>query len=151
QALDSRDGAATLIGLGWSQSDASAAVAPLGAFIAAHHYPDVTARVTGDAAINMDYQVQVNRSTTTTTIATVVLVLLIMLALFRSLILPIVPLVTIGVSIMISMGVVAFLGKHGMIVSQNTPIFMIVLLAGAGTDYCLFLANRYKEELQNRA
>lgn len=155
RTLDSRDGAATLITLGWPQPDTSAApgsaVTHLRAYIAAHPYAGVTARVTGGVPINLDYQTQVNQSSKVTTIVTVILVLTIMLLLFRSLVLPIVPLVTIGVSIAISMGVVAVLAQHGMIVSENTPIFMIVLLAGAGTDYCLFLANRYKEELQNGA
>lgn len=153
--LDSKDGAATLINLGWKQPDTSSqpgeAVKHLRAYIAAHPYANVTARVTGDVPINLDYQDQINRSSEVTTLATVALVLGIMLLLFRSLVLPIVPLMTIGISILISMGVVATLARNGMIVSQNTPIFMIVLLAGAGTDYCLFLANRYREELLNGA
>ena len=98
-------------------------------------------------AINSDYQTQINKSTVITSIATVILVLLILLAVFRSVALLIVPAVTIGFAIMVSNGVVAFLGKHWLTVSSNTPIFLIVLLAGAGTDYCLFLASRYKEEL----
>ncbi|HVA90788.1 MAG TPA: MMPL family transporter [Chloroflexota bacterium] len=150
-ALDSRDGQATLIDLGWRQQDSSSAPADslqhLRAYIAAHPYPNVTAQVTGDVAINADYQTQINKSTAVTSIATVILVLLILLAVFRSVALLIVPAATIGVAIVISNGVVAFLGKHWLTVSSNTPIFLIVLLAGAGTDYCLFLASRYKEEL----
>lgn len=150
-ALDSRDGAVSLISLGWKQVDSSSApatsVTNLRAYIASHPYPGVTAQVTGDVAINTDYQDQINKSSALTTLATVILVLAIMLGVFRSLTLPILPLATIGISILISMGVVAFLGTHGLVVSSNTPIFMIVLLAGAGTDYCLFLASRFKEEL----
>jgi uncharacterized membrane protein YdfJ with MMPL/SSD domain len=77
----------------------------------------------------------------------VILVVLILLAVFRSLALLLVPLVTIGVGVTISNGVVAEFGRHGLVISSNTPIFIIVLLAGAGTDYCLFLASRYREEL----
>jgi RND superfamily putative drug exporter len=150
--LDSRDGAATLIALGWQQEDSSVApgnsVANLRTYIAAHPYRGVTARVTGDVAINKDYQEQVNSSTNITTIATIILVLGILLVVFRSVVLLVVPLLTIGISVVISSGVVAFLGTHGLIVSSNTPIFMIVLLAGAGTDYCLFLASRFREQLQ---
>ena len=98
-------------------------------------------------AINADYQSQVNKSTNTTTVATVILVLAILLLVFRSLVLLVVPLATIGVSLLISMGLVAFLGTHGLVISSNTPIFMVVLLAGAGTDYCLFLASRFRREL----
>ncbi|MGH2390419.1 MAG: MMPL family transporter [Chloroflexota bacterium] len=151
-ALDSRDGQATLIELGWRQPDSSVApsdsVANLRAYIADHPYPGVTTQVTGDVAINADYQSEINKSTVITSIATVILVLVILLAVFRSVTLLIVPFATLGVAIMVSNGVVAFLGKHWLTVSSNTPIFLIVLLAGAGTDYCLFLASRYKEELR---
>ncbi len=150
-ALDSRDGAATTVSIEWGTTTVDSALKGLRAYIAAHHVAGVTAQVTGRAAITMDYQAQTNTSTGVTTVATVALVTVILLVLFRSLVLPLVPLVTLSLAILVSMRVVAFLAQHGMIVSQNTPIFLIVLLAGAGTDYCLFLANRYKEELQNGA
>ncbi len=149
--LDSKDGRATLISVGWQQLDSSSLPAQslkhLRAYIASHPYHGVSTQVTGDVAINADYQTQVDKSSQITTFATVALVLLILLAVFRSLALLIVPLGTIGVALTIANGVVAFLGKHWLTVSSETPIFLIVLLAGAGTDYCLFLASRYKEEL----
>jgi RND superfamily putative drug exporter len=150
--LDSRDGIASLISLGWTQPDSSPtladAVKHLRSFIASHPYPGVTTRLTGDVPINVDYQAQIDKSTTISTIVTVVLVLVILLLLFRSVVLPLIPLFSIGLSLLISMGIVALLGQYIMTISSNTPIFMIVLLAGAGTDYCLFLANRFREELQ---
>jgi RND superfamily putative drug exporter len=151
-SLTSRDGQVTLISLGWRQLDTSslpgASLANLRAYITAHPYPGVTAQATGDVAINSDFQDQINKSTELSTIITVILVLVILLLVFRSPVLPIVPLATIGIALPISMGVVAVLGSHGMVISSNTPIFMIVLLVGAGTDYCLFLANRYREQLR---
>jgi uncharacterized membrane protein YdfJ with MMPL/SSD domain len=150
-ALNSPDGQVTLINIGWQQLDSStapgASLQHLRAYIAAHPYPGVTAQTTGDVAINTDYMDQVNTSTGLATSVTVILVLAILLLYFRSLVLPLVPLVTISVALLISMGVVAFLGTHGMLISSNTEIFMIVLLAGAGTDYFLFLASRYREQL----
>ena len=105
--------------------------------------------MTGDVAINADYQDQVNKSTNITTIATVILVLVDPAASSSARVaLLIVPLATIGIGVVVSMGVVAELGTHGLTISSNTPIFMIVLLAGAGTDYCLFLASRFREELR---
>ena len=150
-ALNSPDGQATLISLSWRQPDTSSvpgdSLTHLRAYIAAHPYPGVRAQATGDVAINLDFQDQINKSTTLSTIVTVFLVLAILLAVFRSLVLPLVPLITIGIALLISMGVVAFMGTHGMVISSNTPIFMIVLLVGAGTDYCLFLTSRFREQL----
>jgi uncharacterized membrane protein YdfJ with MMPL/SSD domain len=150
-ALNSPDGQVTLISIGWKQLDSSSvpgtSLKHLRAYIAAHPYPGVTAQMTGDVAINNDFMDQINKSTELATIVTVILVLVILLLYFRSLVLPIVPLLSIGVALLISMGVVAFLGTHGMVISSNTPIFMVVLLAGAGTDYFLFLASRYREQL----
>ena len=151
KTLDSADGAATLITVGWKAVDSTStptkSLKALRSYIKAHPYPGVVAKTTGDVAINLDYQTQVGISTNITTVATIVLVVLIMLLVFRSVALLLVPLLTIGLSVVISFGLVAELGTHGMVISNNTPIFMIVLLAGAGTDYCLFIASRYREEL----
>jgi uncharacterized membrane protein YdfJ with MMPL/SSD domain len=65
-ALDSKDGKATLITLGWRELDSSTVPADslkhLRAYIAAHPYRGVTAQATGDVAINADYQTQIDKS-----------------------------------------------------------------------------------------
>ena len=67
----------------------------------------------------------------------------------------IVPLVAIFASLELSTGVIALLAKLGQNVEwfdfkvfHTTMIFIIVVLYGAATDYCLFLISRYREELQ---
>ena len=150
-ALESRDGQASLVDVGWSQIDTSSApgdaVAHLRAYIKAHPVDGITAQVTGDVAINLDYQDQISKSSNLSTIIAVFLVLGVVLVAFRSIALLLVPAATIVFSLLISEGIVAALGRNGLSISSNTPIFMIVLLVGAGTDYCLFLASRFKEEL----
>ncbi len=150
-ALESKDGQASLVDIGWSQRGTSSApgdsVTHLRAYIAAHPVAGVTARVTGGVAINLDYQDQISKSSNLSTIIAVFLVLAVVLVAFRSVALLVVPGATIVFSLLISEGIVATLGKNGLSISSNTPIFMIVLLVGAGTDYCLFLASRFKEEL----
>ena len=66
---------------------------------------------------------------------------------YRSPVSPLIPLITIALAYLISRGVVAFLGAHVMTISAYTNIFIIVVLFGAGTDYCLFLISRFREEM----
>ena len=71
-----------------------------------------------------------------------------LLAVYRSPILALIPLLTIGVSSWIALELLALAacipGVHIVNISQ---VFAIVILFGAGTDYCLFLISRYREEL----
>jgi RND superfamily putative drug exporter len=61
-----------------------------------------------------------------------------------------IPLLTIALSVVVSMKVLALLTKVPGLsfqVINITQVFLIVVLFGAGTDYCLFLIARYREEL----
>ena len=77
--------------------------------------------------------------------ATVVLLLIVLLAVYRSVCLALVPLVTIGVSLVIARGVLAWLVTAGWEVSPLVELFLVVLLFGSGTDFCLFLNWRFDE------
>jgi RND superfamily putative drug exporter len=83
-----------------------------------------------------------------TTIATVILVVGVLLLVYRAPLLALVPIVTIAVSVWVSLRLLALLtlipGVHLVNISK---VFAIVILYGAGTDYCLFLVSRYREEL----
>ncbi len=101
--------------------------------------------VTGSAAIVNDYMTGALESADRTTIITIFLVIIILLLIYRTPVAPIVPLITIGVALLVTRGVVAWLGQMGMVVSSITDVFLVVLLFGAGTDYCLFLVSRFRE------
>ena len=61
-----------------------------------------------------------------------------------------VPLVTIALSVFVSLRLIALLTHVpglGFQVINITRVFIVVVLFGAGTDYCLFLIARYCEEL----
>ena len=52
---------------------------------------------------------------------------------------------TIGVGLVISRGVLAWLAASGWEVSPLVELFLVVLLFGSGTDFCLFLSWRFGE------
>ncbi len=109
--------------------------------------PGITTYLTGDAAIIAAYDEATRQSIDSTTWITILLVVVILLLVYRSPVSPLLPLATITLAYLISRGIVAFLGESLMTVSGYTNIFLIVVLFGAGTDYCLFLISRFREEL----
>ncbi|MDR3632208.1 MAG: MMPL family transporter [Isosphaeraceae bacterium] len=102
-------------------------------------------RWTGDAVIGRDYMNGVQQSLDRAALATVVLLLVLLLAVYRSLFLAMVPLVTIGISLVVARGVLAWLVTTGWEVSPLVELFLVVVLFGSGTDFCLLLAWRFGE------
>lgn len=102
---------------------------------------------TGDVPIQTD-NINISLSgTERTAVVTVLLVLVILVLILRSVIAPLVNLMTIGLSFLISSGLVAWLAGFGFPVSTFTQTFMIGILFGAGTDYSIIMLNRFREEL----
>jgi RND superfamily putative drug exporter len=104
---------------------------------------------TGSAGIGRDLTKAAGDSLDHTTWATILLVVVVLLAVYRAPLLALVPLVTIAISVWVSLKLLAIMtlipGVHLVNISK---IFAIVILYGAGTDYCLFLISRYREELE---
>lgn len=104
--------------------------------------------VTGPAGVGRDLVQAGAESLDRTTWATIGLVVVVLLLVYRSPVLALVPLITIGVSSWVALKLLALAtcipGVHLVNISQ---VFAIVILFGAGTDYCLFLISRYREEL----
>jgi RND superfamily putative drug exporter len=77
-------------------------------------------------------------------------VVIILLVVYRSPLLALIPILTIALSVWVSLMAIAVLAKLPGLnfqVINITNLFVIVVLFGAGTDYCLFLIARYREEL----
>lgn len=106
------------------------------------------ALLTGSAPLSQDFQKSAESGLRRTELVTIGLVLAILLLLFRSPVTPILPLATIGISFAVSEGVLGAFAQWGVPVSHFTESFLIAVLFGAGTDYCILLIQRYKEELQ---
>ncbi len=117
---------------------------------AASNPPHVFA--TGAAGIGRDLTKAAGASLDGTTWATIALVVVVLLGVYRAPLMALVPLLTIGVSVWVSLKLLALMtmipGVHLVNISK---IFAIVILYGAGTDYCLFLVSRYREELEKGA
>ncbi|MBW5446980.1 MMPL family transporter [Cohnella sp. CFH 77786] len=105
------------------------------------------AELTGGAPISQEFQQSSQDGLKKTELLTVGLVLVILLIVFRSPIAPLIPLFTIGISLVISRGLIAAATDLGLPVSNFTESFLIAVLFGAGTDYCILLIQRFREEL----
>ncbi|QEH32323.1 Putative membrane protein YdgH [Aquisphaera giovannonii] len=107
-------------------------------------------RWTGDAVIGRDYMAQVQTSLDRAAAATVALLLVVLLVVYRSIWLAMVPLLTIGLSLVIARGLLAWLCRAGWEVSPLVELFLVALLFGTGTDFCLFLSWRFAEHYNER-
>lgn len=105
--------------------------------------------VSGDAGLGGDHAKACLDAVAATAIVTLALIALILLLVYRSPIAPLVPLVAIGASAAVSLGLVGLLMRAGWEFSSFLQQFVIVIVFGAGTDYCLFVLSRYREELQH--
>lgn len=104
--------------------------------------------LTGEAIINHDVNLSAQEGLKKTEIITVILIFALLLAVFRSLVTPIIPLLSVGITYLLSQSLVAFfIDWFGFPVSNYTQIFLVAILFGIGTDYCILLLSRFKEEL----
>ncbi len=104
--------------------------------------------VTGTAAVAADQSAAIDASVARAHLITIALVVAILLYVFRSPIAPLVPLATIGVAFLTALSLVALLAERWLDVSSLYETFSIVIIFGAGTDYCLLLVSRYHDELR---
>lgn len=108
-------------------------------------YGGVNAYVTGSTAISMDTETSAMDDVNNIDKVTIALVIILLAIYFRSFLTPLIPLIIIGV------GVVVAFGFMGLVTTQLDVFylvmtFMIVIMLGAGTDYCVFILSRYAEE-----
>lgn len=112
----------------------------------------LTANLTGPAATVADLTVAGARDRMPIELAIAVLVLVVLLVIYRSAVTMLLPLLTIGASLVIAQAVVAGYSQlTGSGVSNQSVVFLSAIMAGAGTDYAVFLISRYHDYLRSGA
>lgn len=105
--------------------------------------------LTGPAATVADLTVAGERDRLPIELAIAVLVLVVLLVVYRSAVTMLLPLVTILLSLVIAQAAVAGYSQlTGSGVSNQSIVFLSAIMAGAGTDYAVFLISRYHDFLR---
>jgi len=104
--------------------------------------------LTGGVGFNTDANEVFNNLDAKLLLATVALVLVLLGAIYRSVLVALCPLIVVFFAYTVTQALVYALAKSGATVSSNSTSILIVLMFGVGTDYCLLLVSRYREELR---
>ncbi|MEM8910327.1 MAG: MMPL family transporter [Planctomycetota bacterium] len=121
---------------------------------------DLQLLVTGSAAIGGQTLSAARSAITYTEWFTVGTILLILTLVYRAPLLVAVPVFSIGIAVIVATAVVTMLtdgARAGwwsgldLRVYTTSRIFVVVILFGAGTDYCLFLISRLREEVARKS
>jgi len=148
--LNSGDGQSTLVLVGmpdiFTARKTQATVKAIRRHLADADLAGLEAQVTGDAGFYADYNDAAEQSVHNSTWVTVILVVLILLLVYRSPVAMMVPLATIAVGVHTAMRLLYLLAPFGFEAGSVIRMFVVVIVFGSGTDYCLFVIARYREE-----
>jgi RND superfamily putative drug exporter len=108
--------------------------------------PGVKAYVTGASALNADQSTAGERGVKKVTAITFLVIIVMLLFVYRSIVTVLLTLLMVGLELMASRGIVAFLGYNNIIGLSTFAVNLLVLMAiAAGTDYAIFVLGRYQE------
>ncbi len=151
--LVSADNTTMLISVGFSAgalSDAGGqAIAEIRDYLKVSH-PNLETYVSGEIALFQDLYDSVQKTIDKTTLVTIILVVVLLLLIYRSPVAILVPLLSIGASFLVARGILGYLAGAGMDISTLVDAYLVVVIFGVGTDYCLFIISRFREELRQR-
>jgi len=103
--------------------------------------------VTGDLGFNTDAEEVFGSLDAKILLATILLVIVLLGVIYRSPLIALTPLLVVALAYTVANGFVYLYAKTSTVSSNGTGI-LIVLMFGVGTDYCLLLVSRYREELK---
>ncbi|TQS22425.1 MMPL family transporter [Microbispora hainanensis] len=105
--------------------------------------------VTGRAGFEADRNAALGGVNGTLLAVTVAVLLLLLLVTYRSPLVALVPLAVVALAYLVTSGLAYGLVAAGVTeVSGQTTSILVVLMFGAGTDYCLLIVARFREELR---
>ncbi|MDB6239019.1 MMPL family transporter [Lactobacillus amylovorus] len=104
--------------------------------------------VTGADVLQHDFSASIQEGIKKTEAITIVFIFIVLIIVFRSPIVPLISLLTVGVSFLTSFSIVTNLVEHANFPFSNfTQVFMVIVLFGIGTDYNILLYDKFKEDL----
>jgi putative drug exporter of the RND superfamily len=104
--------------------------------------------LTGDLGFSVDSEEVFSELDTKLLLATVLLVLFLLGAIYRAVLVALTPLLVVFFAYTVATAFVYLYAESGATVSSNGTTILVVLMFGVGTDYCLLLVSRYREELR---
>lgn len=109
---------------------------------------DINTYLTGNSPVIEDFVHSTQEGIKKTEVIAVIFILVVLILIFRSPVVPLVSLASVGVSYLVSFGIIAHLvDGFNYPFSNFTQVFLVVILFGIGTDYNILLFTRFKEEL----
>lgn len=104
--------------------------------------------VTGADILTDDFSVSIQEGIKKTEVITVIFIFIVLIIVFRSPIVPLISLLTVGISFLTSFSIVTNLVNYSNFPFSNfTQVFMVIVLFGIGTDYNILLYDKFKEDL----
>lgn len=106
--------------------------------------------LSGEDFINNDYLKASQAGVEKSAALTVIFILVVLIIAFRSFVTPLISLLAVAFSYLVSMGIAAqLIDKAGFPITSLTQMLLILILFGIGTDYNILLFNRFREELSH--
>ncbi|MCX4851661.1 MMPL family transporter [Streptomyces sp. NBC_00893] len=134
-----------------SQQARDLASGPVRAAVAQHTPAGTTAHVGGTAAISADISTAVDHDLKIVFPVAAALIALILLLLLRSLLAPVILMLSVGLGFAATLGAATLLfqhvlGKPG--VNFSLPLVLFLFVVALGTDYNILISDRIREEMQ---
>jgi RND superfamily putative drug exporter len=104
--------------------------------------------VTGQVGFSADFEEVFGELDVKLLMATALLVLILLGAIYRAPLIAVSPLIVVFVAYSVAQALIYAYMQTGAVVNANATFIVVVLMFGVGTDYCLLLVSRYREELR---
>ncbi|MGE7932962.1 MMPL family transporter [Viridibacillus arvi] len=106
--------------------------------------------LTGNDLVIRDFANSTQDGVAKTEVIAIMFIIVVLILVFRSPVVPLISLVTVGIAYIVSLGAIAHLvDKWNFPFSNFTQVFLVVALFGIGTDYNILLYTRFKKELRD--